>query len=605
MKTQHKRVGRYSFWQYLVLTITLILLALSALPNWYGENPTVRVKSDSFDITALEPKQLKDILSDNSIDVNKVVTRENGIIIYLNAEGDQQKAQKALKLALGDRYATSLAMESAAPHWLTALGMEPVKLGLDLRGGVRFLLKVDTDVAIKEHLEQIKAEAKALIRDNKVYGATAEVVDGNRIELRFAAKKFEAMTPVKKAMRNNYSQMHFESPSKDHFVIQFNEKARAQFESEVMEQNLHTLRDRIEELGITEAVTQRKGKNHIRIELPGVQDPSEAKRIIGATAALDLHQVKIIGGKAFQTKDGRSVALDPRPVLSGKHIKDARAAVGEMGTPEVRLVLDETGGKIMTKHSKANVGKPMVTVFTDYKQNAQGQSVKAAKIINMATITSVLGSRFSITNMESPQAAQELALLLRAGSLTAPVTIEAESTIGPTLGQDNINNGLAALMLGLGIILAFMAMWYRRLGAVANIALVLNLVCLMGLMSLVPGAVLTLPGIAGLVLTVGMAVDTNVLIFERIKEESKKGRSLLMAVEYGYNNAFATILDANITTLITAGILYGVGYGPVKGFAITLGLGILTSMFTGVFASRALVNLMLAKSNRLLKGVTQ
>lgn len=604
MKTQYKRTNRYSLWQYLVLIVTLTLLFISALPNWYGEQATVKLASDQKDVTALPAKDLKSLMAQNHIQVDRIVTRDYGVIVYLNQSADQQPAQKLIKSTFGDDYTASLAMESAAPGWLTNLGLEPVKLGLDLRGGVRFLLKVDTEVAVKEQLEQIKSEAKQLIRTHKVYGATATVVAGNKVQLNYPAKKFADMAPVKKALKANYPLLRFNSEGQDKFTLAYTEQARAQFENEVMAQNLHTLRDRIEELGITEAVTQRKGKNHIRIELPGVQDPSEAKRIIGATAALDFHEVKATGGKLFKTEDGRSVGLKPTPLLSGKHIKDARAAYSEMGVPEVHLVLDEIGGKIMTKHSQKNVGNPMVTVFTDYTQNAKGQSVKSAKIINMATITSVLSARFSITNMESPQAAQELALLLRAGSLTAPVTIEAESTIGPTLGQDNINNGMAALVLGLGIILVFMAMWYRRLGIIANTALAFNLICLMGLMSLIPGAVLTLPGIAGLVLTVGMAVDTNVLIFERIKEESKKGRSLHQAVEHGYNNAFATILDANITTMITAGILYGVGYGPVKGFAITLGLGILTSMFTGVFASRALVNLMLTKSNRLLKGVT-
>ncbi len=603
MKTAYKHPGRYSLWQYLVLAFTLIFMTLSALPNWYGEQPTVRLSSEQKDATALTPNALTKQLGEQGIEVTKVVTENYGVTIYLQQQDQQQHAQQVLKAAYNDDYSTALAMKSAAPAWLSDLGMNPVKLGLDLRGGVRFLLKVDTAVAVKEQLEQIQSHAKQLIRSNRLYGATAQVIAGNKVELSYKESQFDGMKAVKKTLRQSYPQLDFSSDGPTRFVIAYGEQAIAQFETEVMAQNLHTLRDRIEELGITEAVTQRKGKNHIRIELPGVQDPSEAKRIIGATAALDFHEVKATGGKVFLTKEGKEVSLKPLPLLSGKHIKDARAAFSDMGVPEVHLVLDETGGKIMTKHSQKNVGNPMVTVFTDYTQDAQGRSIKTAKIINMATITSVLGSRFSITNMQSAQAAQELALLLRAGSLTAPVTIEAESTIGPTLGHENINNGLAALALGLAVILIFMGLWYRRLGAIANIALGLNLICLLGLMSLIPGAVLTLPGIAGLVLTVGMAVDTNVLIFERIKEESNKGRSVLQAVDQGYSNAFATILDANITTLITAGILYGVGYGPVKGFAITLGLGILTSMFTGVFASRAMTNIAMLKSKKLLKGV--
>lgn len=605
MKGHISNPNRYAKWKYLVVIFAVALMAISALPNWYGESATVHIRSNGQAISAIEPAQINTALSQQNIEAQQISTNNKEITVYLTAERQQQGARTALKNALGNDYNISLSMESNAPAWLDNLGLEPIKLGLDLRGGVRFLLKVDTQVALKEHIKQIQSQSKSFIRSNKVYGATAVIAQNNQVHLTFPEQKFEDMAPVKRALKQQYPELTFKSESQSRYIIEVGEKAITAFETEVMQQNLHTLRDRIEELGITEAVTQRKGKDYIRIELPGVQDPAEAKRIIGATAALDFHEVKSTGGKAFKTEDGRTMYLDPRPLLSGKHIKDARAAMGEMGAPEVRLVLDDIGGKTMLKHSKKNVGNLMVTVFTDYSQNAKGQAVKAAKIINAATITSVLGDRFSITNMQSSQAAQELALLLRAGSLTAPVTIEAESTIGPSLGQDNIDNGMAALALGIGMILLFMALWYRRLGFVANTALVLNLICLMGLMSLLPGAVLTLPGIAGLVLTVGMAVDTNVLIFERIKEESKKGRSLPMAVEYGYNNAFATILDANITTMITAMILYGVGYGPIKGFAITLGLGILTSMFTGVFASRAIVNLMLIKSSNLLKGVTQ
>ena len=366
-----------------------------------------------------------------------------------------------------------------------------------------------------------------------------------------------------------------------------------------MAQSLTTLRGRIEELGITEAVTQRQGKQRIRIELPGVQDPSEAKRIIGATATLDFYQVVEVGGKAFNVQGGGVVNLNPVAIFSGDHINNASVGKDEWGKPLVQLSLDSQGGDAMSAFSKHNIGKPMATVYSEYSRDANGDVVKKSEVINVANIAQHLSSRFSITNMKSPQAAYDLALLLRAGSLTAPVTIVQEQTIGPSLGSENIEHGLAALMLGIGITLAFMALWYRRLGLIANIALLLNLTALLGLMSLLPGVVLTLPGIAGLVLTIGMAVDTNVIIFERIKEEKRKGRPTYQAIEQGYNQAFTTIFDANVTTMITAIILYAIGYGPVKGFAITLALGLLTSVFTGVYISKALSQTLYIKLTNL------
>jgi preprotein translocase subunit SecD len=604
MNARNTKINRYTGWQYLVLIVTIALLAISALPNIYGENAAINIRSAVADVKTLDSAELHQALTEQGIAVKKITTDNDKSTILLQSNEQQEPAQQLLKKRLGDNYAVAMAMQSAAPQWLTEIGMAPIKLGLDLRGGVQFLLDVDTDVAITEHLKQIKSDASLLIREAHLYGAKVKVVGRQKIAVTYPESSFDKMATVKAELKLRYPDLTQKRDSSTGFSLHFNEKNKAEFETSIIKQNLHTLRERIEELGITEAVTQRQGKNRIRIELPGVQDPTEAKRIIGATASLDFYELKEVGGKTFKMQDGRTVNLNPTPILAGTHIKDARSGADDMGMPEVRLVLDSNGGKKMAKHSKKNIGNPMVTVFSEFSKNDKGQSVKKSKVINMATITSNLGTRFSITNMGSAKGAAELALLLRAGSLTAPVTIVAQSSIGPSLGQDNIENGMAALMLGMGIILAFMALWYRRLGFVANTALIFNLVCLLGLMSLIPGAVLTMPGIAGLVLTVGMAVDTNVLIFERIKEERRRGRSLQMAVDRGYSNAFATILDANVTTMITAMILYTVGYGPVKGFAITLGLGLLTSMFTGVFASRALVNLMLAKNDRLLKGIT-
>ncbi len=368
-----------------------------------------------------------------------------------------------------------------------------------------------------------------------------------------------------------------------------------------VQQNLQTMRSRIEELGITEALVQRQGENRIRIELPGVQDPAAAKNVIGATASLAFYAVKEQGtGSTMVIPDqnGQPVRVGRKPVLTGDHIVDARASLGEMGMAEVNIVLDSSGGKIMSEFSRHNVGKPMATSYNEYSRDSAGNTEQSNQIISVATIQSQLGSRFRITGSGSLQESQELALLLRAGSLTAPVTIVEERTIGPTLGAENIQNGFAALGLGLGLTLLFMAVWYRRLGWVANIALIGNMVMLFGLLALIPGAVLTLPGIAGLVLTVGMAVDTNVLIFERIKDKQKEGRTLAQAIDRGFSSAFGTIFDANFTTMITAVVLYTIGNGPIQGFALTLGLGLLTSMFTGIFASRAIINLVWGRDSR-------
>ncbi|MFT4926980.1 MAG: preprotein translocase subunit SecD [Phenylobacterium sp.] len=634
MKTHHKPVNRYAKWQYLVLIVTIIILTISALPNLYGEQAAIYIRpvQSTGQSTGQPTEQLNqatlyadlkqqgfavkhiNTTAQDSKSKSSTSANTHKTTILLQSNQQQAPAQQYLKTKLGPDYIVAMAMEPASPQWLTDINMAPIKLGLDLRGGVRFLLDVDTQVAITEHLQQIQHEISQQARTARIYGVKARVSGQDKVVVDYRSSA-AGLADIKREMTRRYPDLVLKNDSATRFSLHFSEQARHQFEQKIIQQNLHTLRGRIEEMGITEAATQRQGKNRIRIELPGVQDPTEARRLIGATASLDFYQLAADGksaSKSFKTEDGRTLKLDPNPILSGKHIKDARAGVGELGTAEVRLVLDSVGGQKMTKHSRQNMNQAMVTVFSEFYQNEQGKSVKKSKVINVANIVSVLGSRFNITNMQSLQSASELSLLLRAGSLTAPVTIVAQSTIGPSLGQDNIYNGMAALMLGLGIILAFMTLWYRRLGLVANTALLINLVCLMGLMSLIPGAVLTLPGIAGLVLTVGMAVDTNVLIFERIKEEKRRGRSLAMAVEHGYNNAFATILDANITTMITAVILYSVGYGPVKGFAITLGLGLLTSMFTGVFASRAMVNLWLGLSNKngkdgknskLLKGV--
>ncbi|ATC95069.1 protein translocase subunit SecD [Pseudoalteromonas tunicata] len=580
----------------LMMIFTLVVMALCALPNLYPEQNTLvlsalnnQLKSDGIsEITA--PMAIKTALEQQGFAVNRAKHTSQSIEFLLAEPSQNAAALSWLQHNYATQFTSKIVSQATSPKWLQALGLAPIKLGLDLNGGVLFVLEVDTTQALREQLQSVEQQAKSVLRSEKIRGVTLTIDDATpaegKVMLGFNAQPTELNTLISQ-LKHTFTGLSTKQTEQS-VTLFFTPDAIQTFHQQVMLQAISTLRGRISELGITEAVTQRQGSNKIRVELPGVQDPTAAKRIIGATASLDFHALQEIGGKRFTMEDGSSISLNPKVILSGQYIKGAQSSRDEMGKPAVQLQLDAQGGKLMAEFSKHNIGNPMATVFSEYFKDANGNSVKKSKVINVATINSALGARFSITNMQSPQAAQELALLLRAGSLITPVTIVHQQTIGPSLGKANIENGFAALALGIAITFAFMALWYRRLGMVANTVLLLNLICLIGLMSLLPGAVLTLPGIAGLVLTIGMAVDTNVIIFERIKEERALGRSPMMALEAGYNKAFHSIVDANITTLLTAVILYSIGYGPIKGFALTLGLGILTSMFTGVFVAKAL-----------------
>ncbi|MBE0379356.1 protein translocase subunit SecD [Pseudoalteromonas prydzensis] len=581
---------------YMAMLVALILLTISALPNLYPAKSWLHVtpqQPSHSELLAIDTqKNVIDFLNQHGFSVEQSMQASQSLSslnVLLQEPTKSAAAQQALKNEF-TQLNVKIVTHQTSPDWLQNLGLAPIKLGLDLNGGVLFVLDVDLVKAQQEQLNSAYEQTKTIIRDEKARGVRLQQ-NAQGFELHALPAAKDELLAVQAQVLTRFERLSATEHSQGKLTtvaFSFSEHGSSEFDKEVMSQTLTTLRGRIEELGITEAVTQRQGKQRIRIELPGVQDPSEAKRIIGATASLDFYQLKEYGGKTFTLQNGGTINLDPIAIFSGKHINNAHSGRDEWGKPLVQLSLDSQGGEAMSAFSKRNIGKPMATVYSEYYKNSQGNVVKKSEVINVANIAQHLSSQFSITNMQSPQAAQDLALLLRAGSLTAPVTIVQEQTIGPSLGADNINNGLAALMLGMGITLAFMALWYRRLGLVANIALLLNLTALVGLMSLLPGVVLTLPGIAGLVLTIGMAVDTNVIIFERIKEERRKGRAPYQAIEQGYQQAFSTIFDANITTMITAIILYGIGYGPIKGFAITLALGLITSVFTGVYVSKAL-----------------
>ncbi len=574
----------------MVLIATIIIMVLSALPSWYGENASVQINNRSEQ--TIDASQITQYLASEGIQAKSAFQKDKRLVVILEDAEQQAKAKEVLNERFLDNATVALAMEPAAPKWLTDMGFAPIQLGLDLRGGVQFLLEVDMEPVYH-------AQAQALVDEvtSQVRYARGKVVN-NQVQFDFRTDAdFEK---AQKLIREEFPHWLRDRSDKSLTLTQSEEEQRT-LRNLTVQQNLQIMRSRIEELGITEASIQRQGESRIRIELPGVQDPAAAKDVIGATASLAFYSVYDNATRNTQTlkdTDGNRVVVARKAVLSGEHIIDARSGIGEMGSAEVNITLDSSGGKKMSEFSRHNIGKPMATVYSEYSRDRAGNSKQDSEVISVANIQSQLGSRFRITGAGSLAEAQELALLLRAGSLTAPVTIIEERTIGPSLGAENVTNGFAALALGLGLTLTFMALWYRRLGWVANGALIVNMTTLFGLIALLPGAVLTLPGIAGLVLTVGMAVDTNVLIFERIRDKMKEGRSFASSIDRGFDSAFSSIFDANVTTMIVAVALYTIGNGPIQGFALTLGLGLLTSMFTGIFASRAIINLVWGRDQR-------
>ena len=612
-----RTLNKYSHWQYAVLLVTLIVMLLSALPSWYGESPALQIShqqapSDSKNTAArynvaqaLDPVLLQKTLTQQGVELKQIKQDADTTWLVL-ADASQLPLAKQTVQALTQQHTpkgapelqVTLASVAAAPQWLSDLGFKPISLGLDLRGGVQFLLDVDMTPVYLAQTEQLKKDISTWLREQQFRGAQFSGLNADGLVIKL--DKAEQYAPLREFLTSQHPAWKIDRDG-EQLSLNRLETEQVALRNLTVQQNLQIMRSRIEELGITEALVQRQGEHRIRIELPGVQDPAQAKNVIGATASLAFYQVladDALAGKTLPDQDGRSVRVAQSPVLTGEHIVDARATLGEMGMPDVNISLDSQGGRMMADFSRQHIGKPMATAYSEYSRNDKGEVTQSNKIISVATIQSGLGAKFRITGTGSMQEAQSLALLLRAGSLTAPVTIVEERTIGPTLGAENISNGFSALALGLGMTLVFMALWYRRLGWIANVALLANMVMLFGLLALIPGAVLTLPGIAGLVLTVGMAVDTNVLIFERIRDKLNDGNSLARAIDSGFSSAIGTIFDANFTTMITAIVLYCIGNGPIQGFALTLGLGLLTSMFTGIFASRAMINLFWGADSR-------
>ena len=606
---KNKILNHYSAWQYVVLAVTLTIMLLSALPTVYGEDAAIQIAAKAE--LKLTPLQLHHTLNEAGIDVKRIDTDASKTMVVLADHSQQTQAKVLLGEFVTEPSALTLALAPAAPNWLLSLGFNPIKLGLDLRGGVQFLLDVETDPVFKLQQDSFIDALRQFNRQQGIRGVSMRQhhdidEDNNAHKDNYAHKDNDAdehfitviaapgdQHQIRQFVATNYPNWLISSNAQGNLIASIKPEEQLNIRDLTVAQNLQIMRSRIEQLGITEALVQRQGQQRIRIELPGVQDPAAAKSVIGATASLAFYQVKApssTNSKVLLDQAGNRVYVAKQPVLGGEHIIDARANLGEMGLPEVLIELDRSGGSKMSDFSRDNVGKPMATAYSEYSRDPQGRVKQTTEIISVATIRSQLGSRFSISGAGDYDEAQQLALLLRSGSMTAPVTIVEERTIGPSLGAENISNGFSALALGMAITLMFMGLWYRRLGWVANVALLANMVMLFGLLALLPGAVLTLPGIAGLVLTVGMAVDTNVLIFERIKDHLKAGHNFAQAIDRGFDSAFSTIVDANFTTMITALVLYSIGNGPIQGFALTLGLGLVTSLFTGIFASRALIN---------------
>ncbi len=580
-----------------------------AVPNLFGEDHAVQVVATrGAEVTASTQARVNELLASKGIAVKRSELEKGQLLVRVQNADQQLLAKETIAEDLGDKFTVALNLAPATPKWLESMGGSPMKLGLDLRGGVHFLMEVDMGEAIRKMEEAKVADFRSQLREEKIRYAGIRI-NAQGIEIKF--RDAESLASAERFLKSRSNDMVFTDVSKgEDFALQavMSEIYLKQIKEEALQQNITTIRNRVNELGVSEPVVQRQGAERIIVELPGVQDTARAKEILGATASIEFHMVDDkadpnaaqsgrvpAGSEVYQRREGGQVVLKKEVMLTGDHITGAQPSFDQYSRPQVSINLDAKGGTIFSNVTKDNIGKPMATLFIEYKdsgeRNADGsvKMLKIEEVISVATIQARLGRNFVITGLSHGEA-QNLALLLRAGALIAPVSIVEERTIGPSLGAENIESGVQAMIWGMAVVLIFMLVYYRSFGFIANLALTANLVMVVGVMSMIPGAVLTLPGIAGMVLTVGMAVDGNVLIYERIREELRAGRSVQQAIHEGYGNAFSTIADANITTFITALILFAVGTGAIKGFAVTLMIGIATSMFTAIVGTRAIVN---------------
>ena len=604
-------LNQYPLWKNLLVVFVLLVGTLYALPNIFGQDPAIDV-SGNRDAVVDEPlrTKLETALKDAGIDIKASVLENERLLVRFTSTTDQQKAQAIISKNLPENYTYALTMGANVPEWLQAIGADPMNLGLDLRGGIHVLIDVDMDAAINDKVEAYSGDIRTQLRKEKLRYLTVKT-EGEGINVKF--KDAQVRDLAEDALGNEFRNLGVETMEQDggYFVRLFLPPAEIRaIKKFALQQNITTIRNRVNALGVAEPLVQQQGDRRIVVELPGVQDPTQVKNILGATATLEYRLVdtehdaldaknsgKAPPGSRLYTvrEDGRPILLKKRVIVTGNQITDAASGFdSRTSQPSVTVNLDGKGARRMRNVTIENVGKPMAVVFKESRvvgKDEEGKPIKrmVEEVISVANILEPFGARFQTTGLDSPAEAHELALLLRAGALAAPIDIVEERTIGPSLGQDNINRGFMSVMLGLAAVMVFMVVYYRTFGIIADMALATNIILIVAVLSLLQ-ATLTLPGIAGIVLTVGMAVDANVLIFERIREEISLGSTPQASIHAGYAKAFSTILDANITTFIAAVVLFSIGSGPVKGFAVTLAIGILTSMFTAIIGTRAVVN---------------
>ncbi|HQU15042.1 MAG: protein translocase subunit SecD [Chromatiales bacterium 21-64-14] len=618
-------MNQYPLWKYLLILAVILVGTLYALPNIYGQDPAVQISSTRGVAVGVPVREkAAAVLKKAAIGYKSMAFHDGRLLIRFNDTDDQLRARGLLAAGVGSDYVVALNLAASTPKWLRDINAKPMYLGLDLRGGVHFLMSVDTHAAVQQSLESDVSDLRTLLRRKKIrYTDVSRDKDTIRLQFRDASDRDRARDLIK-AEEGDLTVTEVPSQTKFELHASLSPQQQRTIRNFAVQQNITTLRNRINELGVAEPVIQQQGKDRIVVELPGVQDTARAKEILGATATLAFHMVDEnhsaedalatghipAGSRIYRERDnGRPVLLYKRVIITGNQITDASSGLDqESGQAAVFVTLDGKGARIMENTTRKNIGRRMAVVFIDNKVTTNmvdGKPVRVQKkvenVINVAVIRGQFGKRFQITGLDNPVEARNLALLLRAGALAAPIEIIEETTIGPSLGKENIKQGFEAVAMGFLAVLVFMSAYYRVFGLVANLALLLNLVVVVALLSILQ-ATLTMPGIAGIVLTLGMAVDSNVLIYERIREELRNGNTPQASIHAGFDKAFGTIIDSNVTTLIAAIVLFSFGTGPVKGFAVTLSIGILTSMFTAIMGSRAVINLMYGgrKVKRLL-----
>jgi preprotein translocase subunit SecD len=608
-------VNRYPLWKYLLIAVLLAVGTLYAVPNLYPPDPAVQLSASRAD--ALEPgveERVRIVLQERGLDPKRIENDGQQLLVRFSDTESQLEAADVIRATLGSGYVVALNLAAGTPEWLRALNAAPMNLGLDLRGGVHFLMEVDVEAALGKSLERYEGEFRSSLRDENLRYQTVRRT-GETVLAEFTDR--ETRDAASDLLRDTYrGELAFDEREEGSLFIvegRITEEAEREQKRLALQQNIITLRKRVNELGVAEPMIQQQGENRVVVQLPGVQDTTRAKEILGATATLEFRLVDEqndpylaresgripAGSRLYSERNGEPILLKRRVMLTGDYIVDASSGIAQdTGGAAVFVNLDGKGARLFAKVTGDNVKRLMAVVFIETKSETvlvDGEPVlrsrQVEEVINVARIQEQLSRRFQITGLDSTREARDLALLLRAGALAAPMRIVEERTVGPSLGRDNIEQGRMSVIIGFVLTVVFMTLYYRVFGLIANVALFVNVVLIVALLSLIQ-ATLTLPGIAGIVLTVGMAVDANVLIFERIREELRAGVSPQAAISSGYDKAFSTIADANITTLIAAVVLFGLGSGPVKGFAVTLSLGIICSMFTAIMLTRALVNLL-------------